>query len=556
MAVISRVATILYNNNIGSTRTFQAIAATQDNAAGSSVVVTITQVAAGAVPPGTPDTFTLDYVNDSGSVIKSVALNITSASQTDSFFFTDTGLTGGSNRAGTVEIRLRVTKTTGGPAATYDTRSDGAPNTPPSTFTSTQLDRGWIRGTTTAVQVVSNLSLGGSKSAPAKYNESLFVRTTLGAATYVSRVLTATVSGATAGLISSNSASGTGPVFDSTFANIIHNQFPAAVTNSVTGVTVPNATLTGLPATVLTVTTDNINVDPRFTATHLLQINQSAFAVPPMSFNTASGQRQQSDLAYLSTNIRDSRGTLVGNVITGGVNGITANSVLASVIDSTINTTQTAGVTATQGGEAGWLPLFTWSNGLPGGIWNKTVTITSPANATGAGYLQNSSIAYTLIAKNPNYDARSNVNHVAALAGRHYVAGMDITVVGYVLDFATQKRVAGGLITSAICAFVRPSPTDTAGTSNTFQFLNSAGVWTTWVPGMAQETFTLTASTIDADTFERRFTTDATWGLRDFRASIQFVIGGVTYASSIVVINVDGKNQHDVQDFDPTGLFK
>jgi hypothetical protein len=145
MAVVSRTAKIRFDNGLGSAREWVATAAVQDTAAGAAVVTTITTTAVGTGPPVPPDTLTLTYHNSAGAVIRTVALAVGAASQTDTFSFTATGLPAGAARSGTVEVALRATVTSSTPTNNYDYGTHAAPRTPPSTFTGT-FDQGWVRG--------------------------------------------------------------------------------------------------------------------------------------------------------------------------------------------------------------------------------------------------------------------------------------------------------------------------------------------------------------------------------------------------------------------------
>ncbi len=262
MAVVSRTATLrLDDTATHATNVMQWVvqAAVQDTPAGSAVTITTTRTTAG-VPPNDPTSLTLSLRDDAGTLIKSFALNLTSSSQVSTFHFTNNGDSGGAARAGTVEIALRASCTN---APSYDVETDGSPNTPPATFDS-HLDRGWIRGTTSSTQALSNVALGGAKNTPAAYDESLFVRTTLGAVLYVARALTVTVTEATP-VLSGATNSATSGNFDRTFSNVVDNRFITSLQTVLTTVAVPNATLTGQPDFTVTNTHDSLSLDPRLT---------------------------------------------------------------------------------------------------------------------------------------------------------------------------------------------------------------------------------------------------------------------------------------------------
>lgn len=269
MAIVSKIATLKLSATVGGDtvgfRQWQASAAVQDTATGSSVSITTVQTS-GGVPPGVADTLTLQMRDSSGAAFKTFTLTPGSASQNNTFYFNNDGNAGGPSAArnGTVSLTLRATKTTGGPTGTYDIESDGAPNTPPTAFSTVTADQGFIRSTDTATMAVSNVSLGGAKTSPAEYDESLFVRTVLTASLYVGHTTTTTMSGATPAL--SGTAPGTSATRDVTFSNVTDNRFTAASQTSTGGFSIANSALgTGLAEVALTVVTDNITVDPRLT---------------------------------------------------------------------------------------------------------------------------------------------------------------------------------------------------------------------------------------------------------------------------------------------------
>lgn len=543
MAVVQRIATIALSGATGS-RTWVATAAVLETAAGSSVVTTITMGTTGVGPPGDTDTLTIRYVDDAGNIIRSVTLANGSASQTDTFFFTSTGASGGSARKGTIEIKLQATKTTGGPTNTYDVETDGSPNTPPTGFTTSQLDRGWIRGTTTLTEAISNISLGGGKSSPAQYDESLFVRLTDGAASFVARALTVTLS---SGSLSGATDSSATVTHDKTFTNVVDNRFPAASTVVGISVTVPNATLTGSPDwTYSSTTDDSMSVDPRLTCAHLLQFNSTTFMTPPLAGNSATGQRLATDLGELSTNIRAARGTVVGTATTGGVNGLTVHTLLqdsAQVGTASTNDDDTA----TKGGEAGWVQSFTaWSQNLPGGTWNKTVSITAPADITGASYLLNSSIAYVLLAADPA--VRPNIIvEPKDFSGTVLFPGLALQVRFALFNTNSRKIVAQDASTAAV-AITRYNKTTELN-----EYLDSDDTWQpTIVGGVEQAAYAwpMTDAAGDANVKLLDFTAEQTagWSNAELQIVCSCLKDGTPYSDMVMIPVVDSKNRHDRAD--------
>lgn len=559
MAVVSRISTIRITdtatNSLG--KQFQATATVQDTAAGSSVAVTYVQSDIGVPLMSDPDTATLTFVDDAGNVIRTVTLRITPGTDNITFFFTANGNSGGGNRCGTIEMKIRITKTTGGPTNTYDVDTDGSPNTPPSAHTMRTLDRGYIRGTTTVTEAISNISLGGGKNSPAQFGESLFVRLTQADQSYVARALSIAVSNTTPAL-SQNTNSSTATTRDVTFSSVVDKRFPAASTSVGVTATIPNTTLgTGIPDYIFTSTTDDtLSIDPRLTCEHLMQMDNSSFQTPPLTLNDADDQRLGSQLAYISTNVRAARGTKVGSAITGGVNGISLDTLLESQVDTNIETSQNAGLTATQGGEAGWISTFmTWSNSLPGGVWRKTVTIdTASSSVLTNAYLVQPTIDYTLIAVDPRIGIHAGITNPSDTAD-HLKAGDDIDVVAWIMNTATggKEQADSG---SMMVGVVRYNPDNNYLERLLSDTDDTSAAWEQWDQNELLNYFAMTPLVADANVFFKQFSATSGWGELNTRFLFKATLAGTPY-EGIVTIEITGKaNPHSNNEFDPVGIFK
>jgi hypothetical protein len=508
MAVVSAHAKLLIALATGS-RQWDAVATVQDTAAGGSVIITTTRTDTGVTPPDVPDTLTLNLYDDAGTLLRAFTLTPASTSQTSTFFFTDTGATGGLARVGTVEIAVRATRTAGLAAANYDVETDGAPNTPPTGATTT-LDRGWIRSTTTAVVAVSNVSAGGAKPSPFAYPDTIFHRLTLGAAGYLARQLTATVSGATPALTGTSNST-VGPVFDTTMSTVVDNRFPAssgAQTASVA--TPPNATLTGQPYTVLTtLTTDSLTVDPRLTASHHFQVDDNTFATAK---NDTSKAMLSTSSGFLATRFVTAR--------TIGVNGLTVNQTLTPVGPGTA-VGPTASTTATRDTQDGWTDLLAWTSSKPGGTWNKTVAVTAPAPITGAAYVVGGADAYVLLAPDPRIGVMVGLGPTTASEDDHLHPGDTSTISVTVFSRDTGKRLApdAGTVVARLFRWNRIPAR--------FEYLAADGVtWTAW-----------TGTTVVADTHTL---TDAGDGVT-FTRALGAVLGATTDLVAVqVAVRVGG----------------
>lgn len=440
-------ARIVLSGLTGS-REWVATAATQHTPAGGSVVVTTTISTSGATPPAVATTLELRFYNDNGTLIRTQALTPGTTPQTTTFHFTDTGLSGGAARAGLVHIALYAQRTTGGPTSTYEIESDGSPAVGNTTHGTITTERGYINGSTTGTVAISNVSAGGAKIQPAKYLESLFVRVTLAHQTYVARPLTVAITNTTPALSASTNST-TAAARDVSFSNVVDKRFPAAVTGVSTTVTVPNATLSGQPAFQITsLTNDTINVDPRLTVTHLLYLNLSTYQSPPLSRHTTDYRRRQSELAYLGTNVRDARGSVAANVVSGGVNGVSLSTVLASSVDPTQTVTQSNVTTANAQGEAGWTTLVAWPNSLPGGIWTKTVTIGSGTTNLTDAYLIGATQNHVLIARNDDLLAVCIVG--SNDPNNHLTPGTTFEIDAWLINMAARVHATADEVTVVI----------------------------------------------------------------------------------------------------------
>lgn len=550
MAVVSRISTVKLTA-VADTRTVTATAVIQDTAAGLSVNITAAQVAVGAAPPDEPDLVDVEFYMEGDTTGPIINISFTTLQAqlpvTKTFYFTTNGLVGGVARAGTVGINLRIRRT-GTPAGATDYDVDGynIRSTKPAAYTISQQDKGWIRATTTAVDILSNVAAGGAKTLPFAYPNTVYIRKTLGHTPYKSSTITLALGSVLSSAIASATAT-----FDATFAGAVTNAFPASSSNQTTGNTLGNSPLTGLAFTVFTTdTTDSALVDPRLTTNHLLLTNSNVFTTPPYSSTAVSSRlRLTSDLDFFTTNLRNAQGTWVGNVITGGQNGITITQSLADnggLVTPIANTS----VTSTQGGEAGWCAMKAWDSVLPGGGWTKTVTITAPATITGATYLLNSSIVYTLLAANPSNKAVVSASPPNANENDHWHPG-DPLVIGLTVMSVSTKTT---LVSDAASQFVSIFRTNTS--TNKFEYLATDY---TWLPltSTVYDLFALTVSATDANLYQLTFTgaQTANWGYLDLYVLGVLTVGKVPIQDIRLVPVVDGKNRHSRYGFDPTGLF-
>lgn len=534
MATLSRVARIRLDDTATHITTFLqwiSTAAVEQTAEGGSVVITTERTVLGATPPGDPATLTLSLYNDAGALITSFALNTTAASQTSTFFFTDTGLTGGVARHGTVEIALRATRTN---VVAYDVESDGSPNTQPAGFDS-HLDRGYIIGTTTKTHAFSNVSAGGAKNNPAEYDESLFLRVTLGSISYVARALATVLS---AGSLSGNTNSTTAVIHDVTFTNVVDDRFTAGVTNVTATVTAPNATLTGLPYTVFTATTaDSINVDPRLTASHHFQVDDNAFGIAK---NVTSKSMLSTQSGFLWTIFKTAR-TLAG------VNGLTVTQTLTPVNPGTA--ASQAGATSTQDSQAGVSVRLDWTASKPGGTWNKAVDITAPADIDADTHLITGTDVLTMLAPDPRLRVVVGAGPYGTSADDDHWHPGNALLVG--LAVVNSETLA------VLTPDASPAPSLILGRFNQTlgraEYLDSDLIWKA-TNGATLYAWPLAASAGDAQTFIKVFANTTSFNTADLFFIGKASVGGTPYSGPASIGVAGASNGHAAYALDPVAF--
>lgn len=440
MAVVSQVSTLTFSGATGS-RSWVATADAQDRAAGASYTITVVQTSSGATPPGVANTLTLNVYRTDGALQQAFTLTPGSASQAVTF----TPVT-----VGTFLLDIRAIRTD---LVSYDYETDGSPSTPPTGFTATVVDRGWVRTTTTAAVVLN-------RATEYAYGDAITSTVTLGASPAVSRNTTLTL-----GPVSAVTASGTTTSHSPNLGSC-DNRFPVAATAYTTALTFANESLTGQPWTTATVTQDSVTVDPRITLGWLLMENDNVFGTPPSIKHTT--RRLISRLGFLASRVTNARGE--------GLNSLAWTEKLwdsAQLVGSPASPykSQTVSSSATQGGQAGWGPLLTWDgNPLPTGSWTYRRTLTT-AGSTGLEFGADATPA--LQETNTNQRLVIGAGPGSSSEGRHASPG---TIIG--AGFSVHDVEELGLVEvdagTAKIAFGRNNP----GTGAS-EFLDSDLTWKT-----------------------------------------------------------------------------
>jgi hypothetical protein len=515
-----------------------------DANAGGSMTFTMNQDTDGLAPPDAANQEIVVgfYIDNGSTLVREFRINPTITSSTLTFHGTHNGLSSGTARCGTLRIRITVEKTNGGPTATYSADSDGG-SVPPTGGAVETEDRGWVRFNTGITTTISNDSYSGPKTEPAVFSESLYHRVVSDVAPYQSYTMGHQLNSGTGTkrFSTSSSSSGTWSRLwsgTSTAVGRVNEGFdPSEETCEASGAP-QTSSLTGNDWMVPTSeTNDFIDVDPRLTCEHLFQLDDNSYGTPPLSKLDTSGERPSTSIAYLGTHIRDARGSKVGDVLSGGVSGITVDIELVAALNG--DTISRSATTTTEGGEVGWTSGFmAWTSPLPGGAWDKSVVITSPFDINAAGYLLNNTAQYQLLASRSPFVELIVGGGMPGANGDHFSPGKSLIVGGALYQTKVLNVVAPDPSPAPSLVFVRLN--QSTGRS---QYLDSNGVWQD-ANGATLDTFSMTVSPTDANVFTRTVTNTDDWGEDDVFAVVTMFYQAVSYSRPLQIINVSGESIH------------
>lgn len=538
----SGFSTLSLTGGTGS-RTWTATAATQDTAAGSSVVITVAQSTTG-VAPTAPTSLDLEVrIGSTGAVLRTYPLTLPLTSQAVTFFFTTDGTSGGAARWGTVRMNIRARQTGGVASTQYDVDVDGTFNTAPTLYPTVARDKGWMRGLTTAVQSLSNVALGGAVPASFAHPDPLYLRTTLGTSGYESVTFTASIGAVRSATAATATAtvdvSWTG---NSTTTGRVNMGFLAAATSLTTDIVAANHALSGIAATAFTSKTQVTKTfDPRLTIAHYMQRNDSTYpaSLPNAQDAVTPKQRRSDQSGHLFEQVTNARGE--GQVVT-----------LTTTLTHTsgFNIALASRVTGTVNGESGWTTvMMTWIEAGPSGYYTKDAAVTGPTDIAGPTYWIGAADpdTYLLVAQNPDISVFAGGGPVAASGHAH--KGEAMVVAGGLVDTSTRQMVTPDASPAPLVALFR---LDQA--TGRAQYLKSDY---TWVNAAAAtfDTFTLTAGA-DGITFLRVFTSGQTggadWNDGDLLGLAQFTYMGYPYKVGFFVTVLGTYNDHDAADAAPS----
>lgn len=510
-------ATVQISNGVGF-RTFDAYtpSAQTDYAPGQTILLTVYQSFSGVGAPPEAESLQVRLVDVlSGTTIRTITCNTTLIEQTFNIALTSDGTPTGSPRNGMLEIVLRATRTT---IPTYDGESDGSPN---SSMSSSK--RGWIRSTT-AVSLASNL-------ASAAYAETISLTGTLSHPLFSSQPLTIAL-GPSSG--ASNSAT------NGHVRNIpVSSVFPAGVNTYTPSLTPPTIAFAGVPYFSVTSTTaPSVTVDPRLTVDLHFQVDNDVY-------DPAGHRMEQSMLTaesgFLFPKITNAKGAPVSGVVG------------TQTLDPLKPGTTIGPVGFTTGADGVGLPKLDWAASKPGGQWDWTVAVSTPSGYT-ASYLIGENDSVVMLAPYPNYAVICGGG--STVQGRHFCQGDDLFLGAGLINGTTGQL----LNTSGNPNVIIARFTDTG----LVEYLDNTYSWnilsgsenayghilypaTTYIPGADSRVWLLLLpASIGID-----------WGQKAISLLYEMMDeAGTPYLGQVSLFVSAGKNKHDSQAFDPTGLFK
>lgn len=305
-----------------------------------------------------------------------------------------------------------------------------------------------------------------------------------------------------------------------------------------TSLTVPNATLTGLPDTVLTATNDTLNVDPRLTATHHFQVDDNTFAT---SKNDTTKAMLSTQSGFLATRLVTAR-------TAAGVNSLTVTQTLTPAGPGTAVSGSSA--TATRDTQAGWTDLLAWTSSKPGGTWNKATDVTAPADIDADTHLIAGTDAYTLLAPDPRVSVMVSFGATTASEDDHLYAGdaTAVTVTAFSRDSGKRLAPDAGTVFARLVRWNR--------TAARFEYLAADGTtWTAWTSSTTVADQHAMADAGDGVTFTKALTTTAGWGATDIVAvQVNLKIGGTPYGFYVGRELTGTANSHAAYALDPAAF--
>jgi len=546
---MSQTTTISFSSG-GTHRTWTCTASAKDTAKGQLVTVSVSETTSGLTPPASAETWTLTFRHSNGGSTIRGPINVSDGSTVE-FYLTSDGLQGSSARFGSVEMEMRVARTTT-PTYDHNSRTGGSVQTG---FTATRT-RGWFRGTTTATLNHSGDGYTGPPWPWYPYGWAMYVRLLADAQSYETtnsqRPMTARVGSVITNTAYTGAVSGSSMRFDFNFDPFADNRFPAAATDHALTVTPGNSPWTGEPWTVMTTTPSSfdVTVDPRLTVEHHLQLNSAD------TFDESVTERLTSDLGFATVRVTDSVGFAVNDVImTETLRD--ANQLVAAVSRSGGNNLKTAHVAGATPVEDGWLvnttpgaasPYFlTWDSQLPAGTWVHRAVITGPSNAVGLESPQETEWTLNVFKSTRGILVAGGPATVGE-SSKHWSPGMDL-LVGVALFDSEVLNVLDPIGPVAYLGRFR------ADLGVVEYFDEDTANWVTLTDAAAPTGVTLAPSPADSRIYVATISDTATWGHHDV-----IVVGTASYDGTpywgFSVLSVTGSaNSHDRYRFDGAGFL-
>lgn len=528
-------------------------------APGGTIELTYQTGTSGLTPPGAPNYVEIQIVLPDGPLNTTFATKIQNPTNGTTYMIhmDDDPLDAvlGAARAGMLEIYVYADRTDLG-TYTIDSRGNGADS-------NDEWAQGYVRARPTlASHSLSNVAIDGAEPAQWAFDDPIHARASLDAPLYRSGELRARIrdDGGTAVQTAAMSSSdvtqslswtGTGSKIDNSFDVGLDDLvilFPGRTFGGdeeyIWVASGHDAAFTRESDLVLA-DGARLDVDPRITVDHHLQITGSAMATPPGVNDRSPKTAKVTDAAFVGFRLVNARSE--------GINGLTATETFGDAANEYPDDVDRSVTTATVGGEGGWCPtLAAWASVKPGGAWTHAVDVTSPAHATDLEV--GPSETFTLLA--PNTEIGVIVGGGPATVGAqgdHWSPGQDLLV-----GVALYRENLSNLITPD----ADPTPYAAIGRFRSdlgvVEYLDANYDWQTLVAGTPATPHELAPSPADSRVFTLSISAAETGAWTN--PTIDLFVVGVAHENSVPYWNfsplpvLGDANDHSGYQFDGAGF--
>ena len=467
-------------------------------------------------------------------------------------------------RWGTLELYVRIQN---GDALGYNADSRGVISTPGAGRTHS-WGRGYIRQRAfLSTYSISNASLGGAEPSIWAFPDSIFTRVNTLRQAYESLTLTHSLRRTGAGSVErTQGVAGAGSQYDYSWTAAAggntsrvgegvqateetkdadlaltaadfggDNKFVWASTGHLSGWSQQTDLLIRDP--------DRINVDPRITATHHFQTDDNVFG---LAKDVTPRQMRVDQSGFLYTRFTNSRDE--------GSNLITATMSLDPQAPG--STIIQSSATSTQDGEDGWTssPLE-WVVVKPGGLWDKSVDVTSPSDIDNDSYLVGGDeTGYSLLVENPNVRIGIRVSSIDSEAADHLKEGDTMSIEVFLIDTLLKKNVESDEAPTLVIN--RATGNNVNSKAQHWDFVTEDWADSGGAVKTPDGFVSMLQSSTDSRVWYYELELNSNFGASDFIVVVSALNDGFPYTGMVLIELVGTFNQHDKNNFDPIGLFK